>query len=435
MVSFSFYLLKSCAYVIAFYIPFTLILKRTTFFTLNRIYLVMGLLLSFVLPLYTGFTTIEVYTPADFPFMEPIVAQTESVISQVSEPSDSFSIVTVLMIIYMAGIVFRWIGLSLSITGIIKLKRQGEDFTYQNVKVIKTNTEIPFSFFNNVFLPRASTKPGILEHEVAHVRQRHWIDLLIVELVSILLWFNPVMIFYKRSLKQQHEYLADWSAIKSGIDIEEYLMCIKHQVELSIPAPLVNEFYFQSIKSRINMMTKKRTSLFGLAMYITILPILISLLMAFSTSEDFGDLYHGEIDSSQDPILLGLPIDSNSDFLLVSGFGERLHPVLKEKRLHTGIDLIAEEGVPVISAEEGVVLKAQMAGAWGNLIVVQHNDTYSTAYSHMKSMDVRVGDKVKKGQLIGLVGNTGLSSRYHLHFELHKKGVPIDPISYLPRMK
>lgn len=435
MVTISLYLLKSCAYVLAFYIPFILILKRTTFFTLNRIYLVAGLLFSFVLPLYTGFTTVKVYQPADFPFMEPIVTQTESVISQVSAPSDSLSVVTVLLIIYLAGIAFRLIVLWLSITGIIKLKRQGEVLTHQNVKVVKSNTEVPFSFFNYVFLPKTITKPGILEHEAAHVRQYHWIDLLIVEFVSILLWFNPVMIFYKRSLKQQHEYLADRSAIKSGIDIGDYLMCIKHQIELVIHAPLVSEFYFQSIKNRITMMTKKSTSLFGLATYTTVLPILISLLMAFSTRKDFVDIYHGEIDPGQDPISLGLPIAEKNNFLLESGFGERLHPVLKEKRMHTGVDLIAEEGVPVVSAEEGVVIKAQMAGAWGNLIEVQHDDTYSTAYAHMKSMDVKVGDKVKKGQLIGLVGNTGLSSRYHLHFELHKKGVPIDPINYLPQMK
>ncbi len=434
MVSISLYLLKSCVYVLAFYIPFILILKRTTFFTLNRIYLVAGLLFSFVLPLYTGFTTKKVYTPADFPFMEPIITQTESVISQVSKPSDSFSVVTVLMIIYLVGIAFQLIVLCLLIKGIIKLKRQGEVLTHQNVKVVKTNTEVPFSFFNYVFLPKVLTKSGILEHEVAHVSQYHWIDLLIVEFVSIFLWFNPVMGYYKRSLKQQHEYLADRSVIKSGIDIGEYLLCIKCQVELAIPKPLVSEFYFQSIKNRINMLTKRRTARFGLVLYTTILPILICLLMAFSTREDFADIHHKVMGSVQEPIILGLPIDENN-FSLESGFGERLHPVLKEKRLHTGIDLIAEEGVPVVSAQEGVVIKALLAGAWGNLIEVQHDDTYSTAYSHMKSIDVKVGDNVKKGQLIGLVGNTGLSSRHHLHFELHKRGVAIDPIGYLPRMK
>lgn len=435
MVSISLYLLKSSAYVIAFYIPFILILKRTTFFALNRIYLVIGLLLSFILPLYTGVTTVMVYTPIDFPFMEPMVTQTDAAIALVSQPSDAVSLVAVLTIIYLMGIVFRLIVLSLSIASIIKLKQQGEVLMYQNVKVIKVSSGVPFSFFNYVFLPGASAKPGILEHEAAHVRQYHWVDLLIVEWVSILLWFNPVMIFYKRCVKQQHEYLADRSAIKSGIDIGEFLMCIKHHVELATPVPLVSEFYFQSIKNRINMLTKKRTSLYGLAMYAMVLPILIFLLMAFSVRKDFLDINHKEIGSGQEPISLGLPIDKKNKYLLESGFGERLHPVLGVMRLHTGIDLMAEEGVPVVSAAEGIVIKAQLDGAWGNLVVVQHDDTYSTSYSHLKSMNIKAGDKVKTGQLIGLVGNTGLSTKYHLHFELRKKGVAIDPISYLPEMK
>src|SRR5690606_35652902 len=123
------------------------------------------------------------------------------------------------------------------------------------------------------------------------------------------------------------------------------------------------------------------------------------------------------------------------NFSLASGYGERMHPVLGVKRLHTGIDLVAPEGVPVIASEAGVVTKAQLAHAWGNIIVVQHDDMYSTSYSHLKSMSVKVGDKVQKGEVIGLVGHTGLSSKDHLHFELHENGVAIDPVSHLPQFK
>jgi hypothetical protein len=419
----------------AFYIPFILILKHTTFFTINRIYLVSGLLLSFVLPLYTGITTIPTYQGPGFPFMEPIVTQTESVISLAREPAGSFNVVTLLIMLYVAGIAIRLILLSFSISGILKLKHQGEILAYRNLKVVKTNTSVPFSFFNYVFLPRAMDDPGIFEHEAAHVRQYHWIDLLIVELVSIILWFNPVMIVYKRSLKQQHEYLSDWSAIRSGIDVGEYLMSIKQQIELSIPSPLTSEFYFQSIKARINMLTKKRTSIFGLVAYAIVLPIIICLLMAFSLPKHFRIIAHGEMDSTQKPISLCLPIDKKDNFLLESGYGERKHPVLGVMRLHTGIDLVTEEGVPVVSTEEGVVIRAQLAHAWGNIIVVRHDDTYSTSYSHLKSMSVKEGDRVQKGQVIGLVGHTGLSTKDHLHFELLKNDVAIDPINYLPQIK
>lgn len=429
------YLIKSCVYLLAFYIPFILLLKGTTFFTINRMYLVFGLLLSFVLPLYTGLTKITAYTPPELPFMEPLLTQTESVISRANEPTGSLNMVAILIIIYLVGIAIRLILLSFSIAGILKLKQQGEVVVYQNITVVKANTPVPFSFFNYIFLPSALEDPGILEHEVAHVRQYHWIDLLFVELVSILLWFNPMMVFYKRSLKQQHEYLADGAAIKSGVDLGEYLMSIKQQIELAIPSPLVSEFNFQSIKNRINMLTKSRTSVFGLTTYATILPIIIFLLTAFSPQKHFQTETPGEISFSQEPISLGLPIDGENDFRLESGYGERLHPVLGVMRLHTGIDLIAKEGVSVVSAETGVVIKAQMADDWGNIIVVQHEGIYSTSYSHLKSMNVKKGDKVQKGQEIGLVGHTGLSSKDHLHFELLKNAEAINPINYLPKIR
>ena len=113
-----------------------------------------------------------------------------------------------------------------------------------------------------------------------------------------------------------------------------------------------------------------------------------------------------------------------------------MHPVLGVMRLHTGIDLVAKEGVPVVSTQNGIVLKAESEGAWGNIIIIQHDDTYTTSYSHLKLMSVKEGDTVQKGQEIGLVGHTGLTTTDdHLHFELLKNGKAIDPIGYLPEIK
>lgn len=435
MLATSLYLIKSCAYVVAFYVPFALVLKRTTFFNVNRAYLVFGLLFSLVLPLYSGFAATSTYSPQDLPFIEPIFTQAELVVSQASESTGSLNIIAVLLIFYLIGVAVRLIKLTLSIAGILKLKKQGEIIVYKNLNVLRTNTSAPFSFFNYIFLPKTFDEQGILEHEAAHVRQYHWIDLLIAELASILLWFNPVMIAYKLSLKQQHEYLADRSVIRSGIDLGKYLISIKHQIELAITSPMTSEFYFQSIKSRINMLTKKRTSIYGLATYTIVLPIIVCLLMAFSPRKHFQIVKHSEIDSIQEELSLSLPIDERNKFSFGSGYGDRIHPIFGVLRLHTGIDLFAEGGVPVVSTQAGVVIKAELSHAWGNLIVVQHDGTYSTSYSHLKSMNVKEGDKVQEGQEIGLVGNTGLSTRDHLHFELLKNGVAIDPLKYLPEIK
>jgi murein DD-endopeptidase MepM/ murein hydrolase activator NlpD len=417
----------------AFYIPFILVFKRTTFFTVNRMYLLSGLLLSFILPLYTGFSAMAPDLSPDLPFMEPLVTQAELVISRATEPAASSKAIALVVIFYLAGLTIRLIRLTFSITALLKLIGRGETSVHGNLKVVRADIRVPFSFLNRVVLPKGIVGRGILDHEAAHVRQGHWLDLLIVELASTILWFNPLMIFYKRSLKQQHEYLADRSAINSGIDIGPYLARIGPQVGLAVPSALISEFYFQSIKNRINMLTKRRTSVFGLSAYALVLPVIICLLMAFSSHERLAVIAPAGANSVDAQISLGLPIDKQYDFAQATGYGERMHPVLHVMRLHSGIDFIAKEGVPVVAAGGGVVVKAMLASNWGNIDVVRHDGIYSTSYSHLKSMDVKVGDRVQQGQVIGQVGHTGLSSQDHLHFELLENGKAVDPAGYLPK--
>lgn len=434
MVSTGLYLLKSCAFVFAFYIPFLLIFRKSTFFNINRAYLVFGLLLSFVLPLHNGVPALAMYSPPDLPFMEPIITQTGVIVSRASETTPAFNPVFFMLMFYLGGVAIRLFVLTRSVIHMLKMKRNGKIETINNLKVVRTESGGPFSFLRYVFLPANINDRAIVIHEAAHIRQYHWVDLLIVEIASIVLWFNPLMIWYKRSLKQQHEFLADQSVIKNGISIEDYLISIKRQLELAIPIPLTSEFYFLSIKNRINMLTKKRTPFYRVSAYMIVVPLIVGLLMAFS----FKKLVKAEATDTSDPapqMTLGLPIEKNS-FRMESGYGERMHPVLGVMRLHTGIDLTAKEGVPVVATLEGVVIKAKLADAWGNIVVIQHDGGYSTSYSHLRWMSVAEGDKVQKGQEIGLVGHTGLSSaKDHLHFELLKDGTAIDPIKYLPEIE
>jgi murein DD-endopeptidase MepM/ murein hydrolase activator NlpD len=108
----------------------------------------------------------------------------------------------------------------------------------------------------------------------------------------------------------------------------------------------------------------------------------------------------------------------------------RLHPVLKYHRPHYGVDFAAPTGTPVRTVGNGVVVKAGYYGGAGNMIKIRHDNRYSTAYLHLSRIDsnIRVGSTVKRGQLIGAVGTTGLSTGPHLHFSLYENGVYIDPL-------
>ncbi len=114
-----------------------------------------------------------------------------------------------------------------------------------------------------------------------------------------------------------------------------------------------------------------------------------------------------------------------------SGFGWRTHPITKENHVHAGIDLSAPEGSPIYSTGDGVVERADnLAQGYGNHVVINHGFGYQTLYGHMTKWAVRQGQKIKRGDLIGYVGSTGLSTSPHLHYEVIKDGNKIDPIHF-----
>lgn len=109
----------------------------------------------------------------------------------------------------------------------------------------------------------------------------------------------------------------------------------------------------------------------------------------------------------------------------------RMHPVLKIRRPHHGVDYAAPSGTPVVSIGDGVVVKkAYQAGGGGNYLTIKHNSVYTTQYMHLKgyAQGIAAGTRVKQGQLIGYVGMTGLASGPHLDFRVFKNGTPIDPL-------
>ena len=114
---------------------------------------------------------------------------------------------------------------------------------------------------------------------------------------------------------------------------------------------------------------------------------------------------------------------------ITSGFGMRFHPILNYARLHAGVDFGAPCGTPVRAAASGDVVRAGWAGGYGNQIVVAHDGPVATSYSHLSSIAVS-GGHVQRGQLIGHVGTTGLSTGCHLHFEARVNGSPVDPRRY-----
>jgi len=152
-------------------------------------------------------------------------------------------------------------------------------------------------------------------------------------------------------------------------------------------------------------------------------------------SKSFDEVYQmaSTKKERQEHIPAIMPIEKNK-CSVISGFGTRYHPILHYRRMHTGVDLSAKKGTPIYATGDGVVEVAgrgdEALSGYGIAVVINHGYGYKTLYGHMNDVKVRHGQKVKRGELLGHVGNTGLASGPHCHYEVWLNGKKINPVYY-----
>jgi murein DD-endopeptidase MepM/ murein hydrolase activator NlpD len=439
MNNFGLYLLEVSICLTVFYLVYILLFSRNTFFRMNRLYLLAALLFAFVIPA-TNFPMPE--TSLDLN-MSRVVKNSMYVPLQ-ELPGEATSKISILnygevwLAIYLAGALLLLAKMILSLLDILRLKKISTRHRSGQFIVIRTNGSLAFSFFNMIFLPAKETDPLILEHEKVHVRSFHWIDVVLMEVACIVLWVNPVIFLYRRSLKINHEYFADASAIqRASVGLKEYLGCMLAHAQVQNPIGPISYFYSHSIKKRILMLTNARTSNRFSLTYLVVLPVICILLSAYSippgdavkviapTAAGVATTHGSSIEKPS-----ASPVDVKK-IKRVFGFGMRENALLQMQH-HSGIDLVLNEGETVMATADGVVVASVNDPKRGNYVLIRHNAIYSTQYSHMRNVVIMVGDKVKQGQTIGYVGSTGLALQPHLHYEVLKYGHMVDPAEYLP---
>ena len=248
------YLLLVNIYLLLFYGFYALLLRAETFFQLNRAYLVGAASLSFLIPVIQAdwvkrmFITQQVQQSLFYgSYNGDIIFYAIK-----ATPQSSITIGQLLLASYLAGAGFLMVRLAVQL---IRLK----------LIINRPEPGAAYSFFKKISIGKERAKEEmIIVHEEVHARQWHSADVLLVELVMIINWFNPVVYFYRRAIKHIHEYIADQQALKTGADKKEYALLLLSQTFNTTAHQLVNPFYNHSLlKKRIMMITVNRLRLFA----------------------------------------------------------------------------------------------------------------------------------------------------------------------------
>lgn len=136
----------------------------------------------------------------------------------------------------------------------------------------------------------------------------------------------------------------------------------------------------------------------------------------------------------QRSILAATPSLWPSKGWITSGFGKRSSPLTGEPGRHMGVDIANEVNTPIRATADGIVTYAGWEAGYGRLVAIEHGYGYSTRYGHCARIEVKVGDEIKKGQIVGYMGSTGHSTGSHVHYEVRVHGMPVNPEKYLPKI-
>jgi TonB family protein len=282
MEAFALYLLKSVIWLTAFALVYIVFLRNERFFELNRLFLVSGIAASLLFP-FLSFTYAVVMPAVSSGQTENMTA---SVVQGTSINISNLNFRSMLLILYLAGILLIAVTILKQGRSLFRvIRKAGKTPSYQ-VKLVKTDEyDSAFSFFSWIFVNPSFTDVEIREimnHEMVHIRQKHWLDLMLAELLCLIQWFNPVIWIYIRLIRQNHEYIADKVALQRTSDPAVYKAALLNQIVGSQVISLANSFNYSLNKKRFTMMENIFNSPYRKMKLLLILPVFAIVFYAFA---------------------------------------------------------------------------------------------------------------------------------------------------------
>lgn len=284
---------------IAFYL---LILQRERMFAFNRFYLLATLLLSFAIPFMEfGINQMEnvpvvaevipvEITQNDIKLAElvaPKIAEKQAV-STVNHSQSTFNWWILVPLIYLVVTLVMLLRFISNLMNLFVMTRMSDRIHKQGFTIISVKTDIStFSFFNYLFVPRneilsGRIQPEIFRHELAHMKQKHTFDVLLIEFLKIFFWFNPFLYLYKKSIQTNHEFLADAEVLSQNDDTAHYQQLLLEKISAKPQTALASSFNYLVTKKRFIMMTKKTSKFKTTALKLFSIPLLVLTMLVFS---------------------------------------------------------------------------------------------------------------------------------------------------------
>lgn len=276
------YLIKSAVAIAILYSSYWLLLRNETYFKLNRVYLMLSIAISMLAPLLK-FNIFESSSSTLSNIIQPITITAKGMIAS---NNNSLSI---LSIIYISGSVFFTLHLFTKLSRVYYLYIRFPKVQYNGLRTVLVDSNIsPFTFFSILFLSRSDFENGniteIVIHEKAHKEQLHSLDVMLLEVVTIIQWFNPFIWLIRMAVKSEHEFLADSKVIENGYDKVAYQTLLFEKSLGVIGLGVTNNFNYSLLKTRLKMMTIKKSGSKAIAKYLLSLPLILSMCLVLTTN-------------------------------------------------------------------------------------------------------------------------------------------------------
>lgn len=455
------YLIKSSAVSGIFYLIYHIAFRNESFFTLNRLYLLMSILFSYLFPfiridmsgfkgesgtiIHTIHTTVNQFT-----FIEEPPVKSDAVMTT----SHSMEYWWVLLIAIVSFVfLFRFLKNTIQL---VKTINANEKINQANFTLVLINQQYTFSFFRYIFISptvwHSTNGNSIINHELSHLRHRHTYDRLFMEILLIGFWMNPFIYLYRKALEEVHEFQADADATQHS-SLKSYFNLVLQQASHNHYSPLMSPFSYKLIKKRIKMVNYKsrpfKKTVFVIPVALSMLILLASAVLTEPEVKSGDQIIHTSLsitppqqiesgiltESETKEGQFALPIKKSEIKKMSSGYGMRKHPITKKMKMHNGVDYVAPLNTNILAIGDGVVRKVnhsfEEGKGHGRFVIVDHANGYSSLYSQLNAYKVKEGQKVKQGDVIGLLGSSGISTGPHLHLEIKKDGQFIDPESVI----